>query len=113
MHNEPALKRRDDARALRKLCETVGVQFRFMRSAVGLRCVLALLFLLVSSAVFCADDKPLWQIQKVLTSKKYVDLTHEFAPGIPRWPGFPDEIRKTIYWYDKRPDTLGAGFFSE
>jgi kynurenine formamidase len=55
----------------------------------------------------------LWKIQKVLASKKYVDLTHEFAPGIPRWPGFPDETRKTIYWYDKRPDTLSAGFFSE
>jgi kynurenine formamidase len=50
-------------------------------------------------------------------------LTHEFAPGIPRWPGFPDETRKTIYWYDppkdgsaaadKRPDTMGSGFFSE
>ena len=40
-------------------------------------------------------------------------LTHEFEPGIPRWPGFPDETRKTIYWYDKRADTMGAGFFSE
>jgi kynurenine formamidase len=55
----------------------------------------------------------LWKIQKLLASKKYVDLTHEFAPGIPRWPGFPDETRKTIYWYYKRPDTLDAGFFSE
>src|SRR5881275_191696 len=55
----------------------------------------------------------LWQIQRTLASKKYVDLTHEFAPGIPRWPGFPDETRKTIYWYDKRPDTIGVGFFSE
>src|SRR5215472_9831448 len=59
------------------------------------------------------DGLQLWQIQKVLASKKYVDLTHEFAPGIPRWPGFPDEARKTIYWYDKRPDTMGSGFFSE
>jgi len=25
----------------------------------------------------------------------------------------PDETRKTIYWYDKRPDTMGTGFFSE
>ena len=75
--------------------------------------VLAPLLLLVSSAVHGADDKPLWQIQRTLASKKYVDLTHEFAPGIPRWPGFPDEARKTIYWYDKRPDTMGSGFFSE
>jgi kynurenine formamidase len=59
------------------------------------------------------DALQLWQIQKVLASKKYVDLTHEFAPRIPRWPGFPDERRKTIYWYGKRPDTMGSGFFSE
>ncbi|SRR6266404_2950169 len=28
--------------------------------------------------------------------QKYVDLTHAFEPGIPRWPGFPDETQKTI-----------------
>jgi len=60
-----------------------------------------------------ADEKSLWSTQQMLATKKYVDLTHEFAPGIPRWPGFPDETRKTIYWYEKRPDTKGAGFFSE
>ena len=59
------------------------------------------------------EQNTLWQIQKTLALKRYVDLTHEFAPGIPRWPGFPDETRKTIYWYDKRPDTMGAGFFAE
>jgi len=59
------------------------------------------------------DALQLWKIQKELASKKYVDLTHEFAPGIPRWPGFPEETRKTIYWYEKRPDTMGSGFFSE
>jgi len=59
------------------------------------------------------DQNSLWQIQKTLASKKFVDLTHTFEPGIPRWPGFPDETRKIIYWYDKRPDTMGAGFFSE
>src|SRR6187200_1696047 len=68
------------------------------------------------------DCQQLWKIQKVLASKKYVDLTHEFAPGIPRWPGFPNETRKTIYWYDPpndgsavadgRSDTMGSGFFS-
>ena len=57
------------------------------------------------------DDTSLWNLQRTLASKKYVDLTHAFAPGIPRWPGFPNETRKTIYWYDKRPDTLGAVFF--
>src|SRR4029077_2936625 len=59
------------------------------------------------------DSQQLWKIQKLLASKKYVDLTHEFAPGIPRWLGFHDEMRKTIYWYEKRPETMGSGFFSE
>ena len=75
----------------------------------GLTC----LFLLLTSVVCLADDTSLWKIQKTLADKKYIDLTHEFAPGIPRWSGFPDETRKTIYWYDKRPDTMGTGFFSE
>jgi len=48
-----------------------------------------------------------------LAGKKYVDLTHAFESGIPHWLGFPDEMRKTIYWYDKRPDTMGCGFFAE
>jgi hypothetical protein len=73
--------------------------------------------LLLAVVSFCignlqsSDEKSLWKIQQTLVSKKYVDLTHEFGPGIPRWPGFPDETRKTIYWYEKRPDTMGAGFF--
>jgi hypothetical protein len=58
----------------------------------------------------------LLEIQRILARKKFVDLTHDFAPGIPRWSGFPDEqrkTRKTIYWYDKEPGMLGDGFFSE
>jgi kynurenine formamidase len=42
-----------------------------------------------------------------------VDLTHDFAPGIPRWSGFPGEQRKTIYWYEKQPGVMGDGFFAE
>lgn len=60
-----------------------------------------------------AEEKSLWDIQRNLAAKTFVDLTHAFGPGIPRWPGFPDETRKTIYWYEKRPDTMGAGFFAE
>jgi kynurenine formamidase len=60
-----------------------------------------------------AQQPSLLQIQKLLAAKRYVDLTHAFAPGIPHWHGFPDEVRKTIYWYDKRPGTLGTGFFAQ
>jgi Putative cyclase len=56
-------------------------------------------------------EPSLWQIQQILAGKRYVDLTHEFAPGIPHWPGFPDETRKTIHWYDKRANIKGTGFY--
>src|SRR3954451_1627172 len=73
-----------------------------------------LLFLLVTVNGYAAGESDsLWPIQKTLSEKKFVDLTHEFGPGIPHWPGFPDESERTIYWYDKRPDTMGTGFFSE
>jgi kynurenine formamidase len=66
------------------------------------------------AALAPASDEPsLNAILQLLTTKKFVDLTHEFGPGIPRWSGFPDEQRQVIYWYDKRPGTLGQGFFSE
>jgi kynurenine formamidase len=79
-----------------------------------MKLILVAVLILSSTRLLGAGGEPsLWSIQRTLVSKKYVDLTHEFAPGIPHWPGFPDETRKTIYWYDKRPDTLGSGFCSE
>ena len=42
----------------------------------------------------------LWELYKTLSSKKFVDLTHAFKPGIPRWKGYPDEKRKTLYDYN-------------
>jgi kynurenine formamidase len=63
-----------------------------------------------------AGDLPreptLLQIQKILGQKRFVDLTHAFAPGIPHWHGFPDEKRETVYWYEKG-GTIGDGFFAE
>ena len=49
----------------------------------------------------------------VIKSKQFVDLTHAFEPGIPHWPGFPDEKRETLYWYDGGKGTMGKGFFTE
>ena len=54
-----------------------------------------------------------WQIIK---DKEFVDLTHAFAPGIPHWPGFPDEQRELLFWYDGNPPgpgTLGTGFYAQ
>jgi kynurenine formamidase len=84
------------------------------RKISGILISAALVALAAYDSVSASDDKDsLWKIQRLLAEKRYVDLTHAFAPGIPRWAGFPDETRKTIYWYDKTPETLGAGFFSE
>src|SRR5438067_1207820 len=108
-----ALTRRELADVRHAVSKRNCTWLHFEKCTWRMRCVLVSLFFFVVTIVSPADDLSLWKIQKLLASKKYVDLTHGFAPGIPRWPGFPDETRKTIYWYDKRPDTMGVGFFSE
>lgn len=60
-----------------------------------------------------ASEPSLARIQQILVGKKLVDLTHAFEPGVPHWPGFPDEKRETIYWYEKGRGSMGAGFFAE
>jgi kynurenine formamidase len=74
--------------------------------------LVGLLGLALSSSMW-AGEPSLLQIQKILAQKKFVDLTHAFAPGIPHWHGFPDEKRDTVYWYEKGRATLGIGFFAE
>ena len=46
----------------------------------------ALLFVAAFSSTSSGEEPSLWQLQQILASKRYIDLTHEFAPGIPRWP---------------------------
>ncbi len=60
-----------------------------------------------------AEEITLLEMQRALVAKRLVDLTHAFAPGIPHWPGFPDEKRELIYWFDKGRGSMGAGFFAE
>ena len=71
------------------------------------------LVLFSTAAGVRAAEPTLLEIQKILISKKLVDLTHAFEPGIPKWQGFPDEKRETAYWYEKGRGSLGAGFFTE
>ena len=84
-----------------------------MRLPVVIAGVVIMAFVTGQLASVNADDPSLARIQQILVSKKLVDLTHSFDPGIPRWPGFPDEKRETIYWYEKGPGSMGEGFFSE
>lgn len=59
----------------------------------------------------------LWQFWRFLDHHaEFVDLTHSFEPGIPHWPGFDDEKRELLYWYDDQPPgpgTKGTGFYAQ
>lgn len=59
------------------------------------------------------EEPSLGDFLRVVRQKRFVDLTHAFEPGIPRWPGFPDEQRETLYWYDEGPGSMGHGFFAQ
>lgn len=48
-----------------------------------------------------AEESSLWEIQRTLSSKQFVDLTHAFHPDIPHWKGFPSEKVSDIYTYEK------------
>jgi len=60
-----------------------------------------------------AAPPTLLEIQRLLAARRFVDLTHAFGPGIPHWPGFPDEKRETLYHYDKGVGSRGSGFFAQ
>ena len=45
---------------------------------------------------------------QLMREKRWVDLTHAFAPGIPHWFGFPDEQRETLYYYDEGVGSIGS-----
>lgn len=84
-----------------------------MRLLVVVAGVFIMAFTTAQLASVNADEPSLARIQQILVGKKLVDLTHAFEPGIPRWPGFPDEKRETVYWYEKGRGSMGEGFFSE
>ena len=47
-----------------------------------------------------------------LRTCRWVDLTHAFAPGVPHFVGFPDEVRTTLYGFAEGAGELGSGFLS-
>jgi kynurenine formamidase len=58
-----------------------------------------------------ATSSTLAEIYAALKSKRWVDLTHSFGPGIPHWPGLPNEERETLYYYDDGVGKLGSGIY--
>jgi len=62
----------------------------------------------VASEAFTLNDA--WRL---IMTKRFVDLTHTFSPGIPHWKGFPDGRREILYWYEPGVGTLGSGFYAQ
>ncbi|GFK95011.1 hypothetical protein NNJEOMEG_02859 [Fundidesulfovibrio magnetotacticus] len=60
-----------------------------------------------------AEVESLQDAWRVISAKRFVDLTHAFGPGIPHWKGFPDERREVLYGYDPGVGSLGSGFFAQ
>lgn len=83
---------------------------RWSETVVGV----VLAFLAATNPASGNENEPsLARIQQILVVKRMVDLTHAFEPGIPRWPGFPDEKRERIYGYAKGEGSKGDGFLAE
>jgi len=74
---------------------------------------IALIFMALQSGCTPQKTLTLKDAWAVIKEKKFVDLTHSFAPGIPHWKGFPDEKRETLYWYEPGVGKLGSGFYAQ
>ena len=83
-----------------------------MRKSQGVRFVLLMLLLIFVDSG-CQRGRPdLAEIWQALKGREFVDLTHSFEPGIPHWPGFPDEKADRLFWYD--PGVApGSGFYAQ
>jgi kynurenine formamidase len=78
--------------------------------------LLAIAILSLFTVNWIGREPSLMRAWRIIQTKEFVDLTHAFAPGIPHWPGFPDEQRELLYWYDDQPPgpgSLGTGFYAE
>lgn len=80
---------------------------------VGLLFLMMGIALAATSCGTASRELTLQDAWQVIKQKKFVDLTHAFAPGIPHWPGFPDEKRETLYWYEPGVGKLGSGFYTQ
>ncbi|MDA8125758.1 MAG: cyclase family protein [Deltaproteobacteria bacterium] len=73
---------------------------------------MAVLLLGLASCCPVAERVSLKEAGQVIGTRRFVDLTHAFGPGIPHWPGFPDEKREILYDYEPGAGRLGSGFLA-
>jgi kynurenine formamidase len=71
------------------------------------------LTLALGSYCLASEELTLKDAWQVIKTKRFVDLTHAFSPGVPNWKGFPDEKRDILYWYEPGVGKLGRGFYAQ
>ena len=86
---------------------------KMIKSITGLFLVLMWLLFAFAPCCLAAEKLTLQDAWQVIKTKRFIDLTHAFSPGIPHWPGFPDEKRETLYWYEPGVGKLGSGFYAQ
>ena len=86
---------------------------KVFRIVTGLLLVMTWMILALGSYCLASGELTLKDAWQVIRTKRFVDLTHTFSPGIPHWKGFPDEKREILYWYEPGVGTLGSGFYAQ
>lgn len=86
---------------------------KIFRGTTVLLLVLPWMILATRSDVMASGELTLADAWHVIKTKRFVDLTHAFAPGIPHWKGFPEEKREILYWYEPGTGTMGSGFYAQ
>ncbi len=84
-----------------------------VRRFAGLFLLMMGLLLVSGSKCQSSEEMTLNDAWQVIRTKKFVDLTHAFSPGIPHWKGFPDGKRETLFWYEPGVGKLGSGFYAQ
>jgi len=83
------------------------------RRTLFFTCLILVVLLTATGTAETKDRLGLRDAWEIIKTKRFVDLTHAFAPGIPHWKGFPDEQREVLFWYEPGVGRLGQGFYAE
>ena len=86
---------------------------KVFRVITGLLLVMTWILFALESYSQASEEFTLKDAWQLIKTRRFVDLTHAFSPGIPRWKGFPDEKREVLYWYEPGVGTSGSGFYAQ
>ncbi len=86
---------------------------KIFRGMTGLSLVMIWIIFAFGSDSQALEEFTLKDAWQLIRTRRFVDLTHAFSPGIPHWKGFSDEKRETLYWYEPGVGTSGSGFYAQ